>query len=701
MANEQGSAKVADEVISLDATINVLWRNKFLLVTSMVLFALLGAIYAYVVATPVYQATTVVTLNNREEQVVDLGGVIGGLGSDVSAINTELQVLRSRSLMKKVVNELDLLQDPEFNPFLTDPSRITKLKNIIKSWIGFTRQTRARTAEEEEALKFETAVDILLSKITVRNVPQSLVFQITVESLAPGKAAIIANTLAELYILNQIEIKFDATQQATAWLTERVATLQADLEATENKVKTFRASTELISPEGLSALEIQLKSTRERITAMQADREAALRQLADMQAATTPEQKVSVTNDPALRQLLSQIEEPTVLRRFEQRFEQLLSRAQTDVDQANAQIASLEQAEQNTSRQYDKQSQDLIALQQLTREAEAARLLYEYFLSRLKETSAQQGIQQADSRLLSAAVRPLMPSAPRKGVISAFSGFMGLLLAIFLVLLREWRLKGFRTREALEQATGYQVLGEVPTVPKRQRRKVMDYLIHEKASPAVEAVRNLRTSIQLTDIDSSHNIIMMTSSTPGEGKTTLSIALATSFAQLGRKVLLLEGDMRRRVLGQYFDGSNVGGYLDTVTHNNPIEDYVFTHEEWGVDVLLSGKSSSISTDIFSSQRFQRLLSDLREHYDHIIIDTPPVLLVPDARLIAKYADFRILIVKWESSPAINVYAALRELATSGKVVNGLVLNQIDTRKMRRYSDYGSYSQYRNVYYDAE
>ncbi|MCA0942765.1 polysaccharide biosynthesis tyrosine autokinase [Salipiger pacificus] len=695
--NTATTATHEEDVIDLGALLSALWRGKSIILSTLVAALFIGIVYAYVLATPMFRSTAVVMLNNREEQVVDLGSVMSGLGSDSTVINTEVEVLKSRVLLGKVVDKLALTADPEFNASLRSPSTIDQVKSFVKSFFV----SSAADARPDDARLREATIDALLASMTIQNVSQSLVFQVTVESTDRQKSANIADALVDLYILNQLEVKFEATEQATTWLTERVTDLQVALEDAEGKVKDFRASTPLVSPEALEGLEIQVKDTRDRISNMETAQEAAKARVVALEAAATPQQQADATKDLQLQRMLPRVEEPSIAQSFEARFGQLVARAQAELTRNTSQLAALQNSLAELERQTEQQSQDLITLQQLTREAEASRLLYEYFLARLKETSAQQGVQQADSRIISPAVIPVEASAPRKSLILAMSGILGLILGAAFVLIREARNRAFRTAEQLEGTTGYATIGQLPMIKASRRKDAIAYLKERPSSAAAEAVRNLRTSVMLSNVDTPPKIIMTCSALPGEGKTTVAMSLTLNFASMGKKVLLIEGDIRRRVFGQYLTTEQTDGVVSVLTGAKTFDEVV-THDDLvGADVLLGDKGQSNAADIFSSVRFAELLKELRSRYDIIIVDTPPVLVVPDARVIAQHVDATVFVVKWDQTQREQVIGALREFESVGKPVSGLVLNQISPRGMKRYgygNNYGPYSAYGAKYY---
>ncbi|SEW42080.1 capsular exopolysaccharide family [Cognatiyoonia koreensis] len=701
-ANATGSEKSDTEILDLGELLAALWRGKWTIAFVTIIAISIAAYYVFSLATPLYRATTVVILETNQDQIVDLQSVVGGISGDTTEVNSEVEVLRARDLMGKVVDRLDLVNDPEFNKALQPETVFERAETYVRELIGLPEQRVILPAEQAVVRKRDGVVTRLLDKVTIRNVPLSLVFQITVETESAEKSALIADTIVELYILNQIEVKFEATEQATTWLSNRVSELQLELEEAEAAVKDFSASTDLVSIEGLQGLERQIKELRDRIGSAEAARVTAQARLTSLENAVTVDDKVRIANDTQLSRFAQRAESDDAIRTaFDTRFGLVVDRARLELLRADQQLAALLASEMELDAQLERQGEDLIKLQQLTREAEASRLLYEYFLTRLKETSAQQGIQQADSRILSHAIIPNAPAEPRKPLILVLSTILGLLVGAAWVLYREARNNSFRTARDLEAFTGYTVMGQIPLIPARRRIKVLTYLAEKPTSAAAEAVRNLRTSVMLSNVDNPPKIIVSTSSIPGEGKTTNSLALAQNLLGLGKSVLLVEGDIRRRTLNEYFQDMPKKGIVSVLAGDITLEEAVYRPESFGADVLAGDKSSLNAADLFSSDKFKALIQEMRAKYDVIIIDTPPVLVVPDARIISQVADAILFSVKWDSTNRQLVEEAMRLFHNSNQRITGLVLSQISEKGMKRYGyggKYGSYSAYGTKYY---
>lgn len=701
----------ADDEIDLGQLVRTLWRGKFLILLTAVIGLLIGGWYAYFHSVPVYTASATVALDSRQDQVVDIESVVTGLSGDQATINTELQVFRSRGLIEKLVRRLNLTEDPEFNGRLRPEPQfsIAALVSIIRSEVLGEEPPKSEPIEPGAMAKrgeLDAVINAVLGAITVSNVRQSYVFTITVTTQQPVKSAAIANELADLYILEQLETKFEATEKATSWLTERVAELQVQLETAEAEVKDFNAGAQLVSPEALVGLNRQIKDLRDRLRDRVADKAALDERVAALRGVEETDdldQIASVANDQTLNRLIqmmpSSVDENPDRVAFYARLEQIITRAELEVSRAEQQISALQTSITVQEQQIENQSADLVRLQQLQREAEASRLIYEFFLSRLKETSVQEGIQQADSRLLSQAVVPRGPSAPRKSRILALSLILGTMFGAGAILLREFSQTTFREASELESRTGYTVIGQVPLIPARRRKNILKYLLDKPTSAAAEAVRNLRTSVLLSNIDNPPQVIMSTSSIPKEGKTTQSMALTQNLTGLGKRVLLIEGDIRRRIFGQYFEIKGKTGLLSVLSGDQTLEEAVFHVDALGADVLIGEKAKANAADIFSSDRFAEMLKVARTQYDYIVIDTPPVLAVPDARIIGKNVDAIIFTVQWDSTSHRQVREGIRAFEDVNIRISGLVLAQINPRGMKRYGYGDSYGAYK-AYYDS-
>lgn len=696
-----------DDEIDLFAVVRTLWRGKVVIIACMLIVMLIAGYYAFMVAVPTYRATAQMALQLRQENVVDFESVLSGVSSDQASINTEMEVIRSRALITQLVAQLALHEDPEFNRFLR-PTEVLSF-GIIKAWIrgwipGQAPATGPAPTQDDQLIN---VVDNVRDAISTSIGRQSYVFTIAAVTQSPAKSALIANALAALYRDDQIAVKVEATENAAIWLSDRVSELQMELEAQQAEINELRTRNALISVEALAALNTQAVETAAALEVAEVAFARSEAQVVAMEAVPVDNlpERAEAAGDAQLQALALAAArgDDTARTRFDRRFEQVLLQTTGERDRARIVATELQAQSVRIAAQYDGQSSQLSAIQQLERETEATRVLYETFLNRLKETTVQVGVHQADSRILSAAT-PGQLVAPRKTRIIALAMIIGLILGAGLTLLREMMQNTYRTAADLERQTGVTVVGQIPRIPARARSDTIAYLANKPTSAAAEAIRNLRTSVLLSNIDNPPKVIVSTSSIPGEGKTTLAIALAQNLAGLQKRVILIEGDIRRRTFTNYFPlAKGQPGILSVIARRVPLADSVWRDPILGIDVLMGEKSSINAADVFSSDSFQTLLQDMRASYDYIIIDTPPVLVVPDARVIAPLADAVVYVVNWDSTTKTQVAEGIKQLRSVNVHVTGLVLSQINARQMRRYgygTYYGAYSRYASGYYDG-
>ncbi|SMX45168.1 GumC family protein [Octadecabacter ascidiaceicola] len=679
----------SNDEIDLGQLVRTVWRGKWLIAALMLVFGALGFLYATKVAERVYVSTATVSIESNQSQATDLDALVGGLSAEQPSLNTEIFLIRSRQLLRRLVVAEDLTNDPEFNPQLAEvsPFSIAGVRNMV---LGVPEP---RAYSEEELIRI--AVDRLRDRLTVTNPRQSLVFEIGVSSGSAEKSTSLANALAQTYINDQLLYKEEQSVEAIEFLAVRTVELQNELNEAELAVKDFAAGIELVSPEALIAKNRQVKELRDRLVALEAiitQRQALLSMFNSFDPVTATQDDVADFDNRILAQLFPTIGTNAGDRaRFTDMFDLERGRAQSDLEQTQSQKATLEVAISNLEEEVANESRDLLTLQQLQRESEATGEIYGYFLTRLKEAEVQQGTQQADARLLSPAVEPLRASSPRVMIITALTGILGAMLGAGLALLREMNKGGIRTASDLQKLAGRSVLGQIPMAPIKKRDKLLPFLKAKSNTPFYEAVRNLRTSLLLANPKAEPCVILMTSSVPGEGKTTTSISLAHSLAGMGKSVLLMEGDIRKNTLGQYFDGVQVKAvdHADSMT----FAESKVSVDGLGFDLMLGVRMKANAADFLSSQEFKDLIAEAREKYDHVIIDAPPVLPVTDARIIGQQADAILFAVSWDSTRTVVVEAGLAEISNSGLSLTGLILTKIDGKKAKSYGGatrYGSY-----------
>jgi len=684
---------------------NSIWRGKFFILFCVFLFVLGAEFYIRHIVVSLYSATASIALEEGQPKKIltDIESVTSnGPISDVG-INTELEVLRSRNLVKQLIDKLDLTSEATFNPYLREPTSFDRFSSQIIAIFGAAPKEPKSIPSPKKM--YSSVVNNVLNSMQFSNIPNTRVINISVKSSDGALSVLIANTMAELYIENQVQVKLDVLANATEFLSTRTSELKHDFEKLKSELANFSNQSELSNSSVLESHENQLRDLRTRIleaTDLALEKKNMRTTLKSLRKVGDLKVFINKADDFRLNRGMSRYRNNRIsIDDLNFEIDRFLINIDAEIKREQNQLLALQESEAILASQIERQSQELIILQQLERETEAARLLYESFFRRSLEMNVQLGLEAADGRLLSKAYQNI-PSGPIKSQILLKFVILGFLLGAGLVLLKEIRFSGFRSINELYNNGGHNILASIPLVPKKYKESIIPYLKNKPNSVVSEAVRNLRTSILMSKSDQIPKVIMLTSSVPKEGKSVLTFALAQNMIGLGKRVLLIESDIRRRVHSIDIDRSKTVSLIDLLLGNKKFKDVNLFVEDFGFDILTASRSDVNAADLFSSQRFSKFLTELRDHYDYILLDSPPVLAVPDARLLGANADANIYIVEWNKTTRAQLNQGLEMFSSVGVNITGLVLNQVNAKKLKTFgyiSSYG-YNAYGSEYYDS-
>ena len=695
----QGPMSPDDGALALRDLFETVWSGKwFILFWTLVFFAL-GLVLASREKTFSYQTEAIIMQDKSESPLQTLGlpGQQTLLPSRFDDQSSEVEMLKSRVLAELVFDKLNLIDDPLYN-FTLRPKKDPFYKPVL-NWLGYTPAEKEVTPPSD-LFVYEAALAQMRGQITVANAKYSPVFKIGVTAGTADHAANIANVLADAYIQDQIEANFRKNEAAIVWLTSRVVELKAQLETAESAVSEFDGQADLISEEDLAAVTRQIKGLRDRITTVNEDIARLTQKVDNIKIAGASRDIVEMAKAADEGFLLTLAEratsgDQTAEQTFREEFLRVDRQTQLQVVRLESQLEGLEKTLISLETQIEAQSIDLIQMRQLQREAESAGIIYSFYQSRLNELAVSQGTKQADSRLLSQAVPPFAPIV-QTGYVAYLMFLMGLFLSTVYVVAKDTMNKTIRTPDELEKSvSGAQVLGTLPLAPFRRRGKLLPYLKSSGTSEFAESVRNIRTSLMLVNQGNAPKVIMATSTDPGEGKTTTTIALAVHFASLGKKTLIVECDIRRRVFSSYFRKNPTTGISSVILGEAAFEDVVHPTEQKNLSVIFGDKSEENAADLFSHHGFDTFLEEARENFDVILLDVPPVLAVTDARIIAQVSDAVLYVVHWNKTPKAKVRRGMVSLTDFGVQVSGVILSKVNTRNSRyNYYSGGNYKYYR-------
>lgn len=742
LASDPASGGKDPDIISIGALLATVWRRKWVVVVIM-LMCLGTAFVALKKMTPKYTSTTQIMLNTRDKTVIDFQSVVSGLPADANQVEGEIAVITSNQLLERVIENLRLDLDPEYNAKLRPEPFVKAWIESSKEWVrsqlpadvqlalGLEETPEITDPEIETEQERQEVRGALAKALSVNQVGLSVVIAISVTAEDARKAALIANTVSDQYLIDQLEAKFEETRRATAWLNERVSHLRSAVELAEGTVEDYKA--ELTEGEG-QAIEIttqQLGELNTELIAARAQRaEAAaryeqVRRRVENGGFGAAAQIVSSPLILELRQQLAEVgrrradlstrygdRHPRMINiraeigdingAISQEVRKIVEGLRNDLEVADAREQTLKDSLSDLEDKAATQSKGSVRLRQLEREAEASRLIYETFLTRFKETSEQESLQEADARIISKAVPARQPSEPKKGLLLGLAGAAGMAIGLGLVFVLEVLNNTFRTPAEVEDVTNTTVLASLPVLGRRRRRShVLQHIADRPNSALAEAVRNLRTSLFLTNIDQPPQTIMATSSLPGEGKSTTCILLAYMSAQVGKTSIIVDCDIRRPTLHDTFKIADQPDIISVLDGSATLDEVIWKDPESGLSVLPAIRPAPQAADILSSKRFAWMVEELRKRYDLVLLDTPPVLLVSDAGVVGKFADTVIYMVRWDHTRRDTTLSGIKQLRDFGLRLSGTVLTQVEPNKASRYSysgyGYGHYGT-RNHYF---
>ena len=728
--------------------LRLLNRRKALIVGSGLIAVVLMAL-VIAQATPMYKASSRIMLDTRTFKVVSTEAALSGVDTlNIGAIQSELEVIQSEFLVGRVVDRLGLASNPDFNGTRPPGFLDTALEPVRELWhSGISsllapapppQQPQAAQAKparvEDSDPGRRAAIGTVAGHLSVTLLGRTFVILVTVESTDGTMSARIANAIAEVYLADQVDNKNEANRRATEWLEERLAELRRNLQVAEESVATYRRDKGLAgSPEGSVSAQTLTDLNSKYLGAKMKRIEREGRLVALSKASLNPNELANISEVAANSSLGALRTQEADLNRKITEMSSQFGSAYPKLVQARAELASLKDRfnaatqsitlairaeldaakseEEELKTQLDRASvlagatsQYEAELKQLEREAQSNRALYESFLNRFKELREQQDIQRPDARILAYAWPAGSPSSPqyKTGLFAAF--LVGCLLGMAGAIAAEKLDRVFRSASQVEKATGVAVLGMVPLVRNAigQRASIVGQILDKTTSSAAEAMRAVFTAISLSNLDRPARVIAVTSSTPGEGKTTFAAALGGLLTKMNasRRVLLVDLDLRQAKLAVALGLNDRGGTIDEYLMGTKTLDQCIQRQAMsGVDYICASPNTPNAPEILESHAMKAALATFSERYDLVILDSPPVMAVSDARIISQLADYTIFIVHWARTPRDVVKTAVAALLNVTDRV-GIVINKVNLAKhaLYEYGDYGDYySRYHGYY----
>lgn len=589
---------------------------------------------------------------------------------------------------------------------------------------------------EPDKIKDIDPVAVLLAKITVTPQKNSNIVRISVEDKDPEKAAFLANAVASSYIEFNLEKKYFETKDAARWLMDQSVSLKQNLENSEMMLFEFKQSNNVLATtfeakqELLSNRIIKLTNT---LTDQEIRRNALTAKIEEYSHLDieNPEdgffKEISKENpligDLKLKYLevVSKINESeqvygekhpkvvTLLADKENIEKSFRSEISGVISSYNLELKMLDNEMKKNRKMLSESQTEAINLNKLDinysklrREVETNKKLYDIVLERSKEADLSALLKNNNIRMIDRALVSKIPVKPRKQIILLAGFAIALVLASLAVFLVEFFDTKFKSFKELETISGKSLLGIIPKFQQIETSPFKEIAFEDKSGKnlAVEAFRSLRTNIKLSNPDSRLKIMLVTSSVPHEGKTIVSSNLAASYSVAGKKVLIIDADMRKPRVHKVFGLKNEKGLSTLIVGEHSMDDVINKNVYEGLDVVTAGIIPPNPAELLESARFADILKEFSEIYDVVIIDTPPLTPVSDAATIAPLTDGLILAVNISSTPRDIFKSVIANISKPGITRLGVVVNNIDFKQEKKFKSYYGYSYYHSSYYKS-
>ncbi len=731
---QTSSVAVADrspagsDTVDLVGIFAILRRRRWLVALLTLVGTLAFTLFALMLE-PRYTARAQLVVDPKQNDLLEeLQAMLPGLEVRGSAVPTTMRLLQSPALHARVMEDLGLFHDPEFNPYADLPEGAVPrapregwerlLTFLPESWlvrVGLLEERRPLREDEAARLAREIALARFRAGLEVLG-DESSVITVAYTAKDPEKAAAIANRIVELFVDEQLKAKLLSTSRVSRWLEERLATLREEVQRAEAAVERYRAENNLVTAqrEGPTLSDQELADLNKELIlakAELAEKRSKLALIRQLRAAGRGLDSVpEVAASPVMINLRQQ--ETEVLRReaelstlygekhprmqqlrrekaeladkIEAEINRIIKTIENEANSVAARVAVLERQLAAAKARTTVNREVEVKLRELERQAETSRQLYEALLERYKELQRREQIAEPDVRIVSKATPPASPSSPGPRLFAAVGFGVSFLGAFFLALLLERFDRTFKTGREVEATLGLMVLARVPLLKLPRRQSPARYLLDKPLSLYAESIRSVYTGLKLGSADRPPRVVCVTSSLPEEGKTTLAVSLALFAARSGKRVLLVDLDLRHPSVHRELGWQVRSGVVEYVLGESELEEVIHHDPETGLHFVPVRAQTSNPTDVLESRALQELFTFARERFDLVVVDTAPVAAVTDGKLAALHADRVVFTIRWartEQDAAEEAVCSLREI---GIEPAGAVLTLVDLKRLASY-----------------
>jgi succinoglycan biosynthesis transport protein ExoP len=728
----------------LDGFVGFARRRFGILVLIFSLSLICGAVYLYT-ASPRFLAQAELLLDTKKSQMFQQQGMTADIVVDSATVDSQIEVLKSENIATAVIKDLHLTEDEEF---------VGSKPGIFGAILGYLVPA-VRTSEFELQ---QRAHNVFERGLQARRIGLTYVIEIGFLSLSPDRAAQIANATADAYINDQLEAKYQVARRASTWLQERIQELRQQASTAERAALDFKKANNIVDTGGRLIGEQQLAELNSQIVLARAGTAEARARLNRISEITKNDisdiDNVLRSPDPAVADALKN----DVITKLRSEFLELANREavysarlghdhllvvnlrnqmfeirrsilnelkriaetfKSDYEIALAREQSIERSLAEAVMQNQATNQAQVSLKDLDSNAQTYRALHDNFVQRYMESIQQQSFPLTEARVITHAVKPSSKSRPNSTLVMMATSAGGLLLALGVAFLIDISEGGFRTGDQVESELRTSCLAVVPLLkvdsPAPVHAESLDHDISSRLiertgvlfgvvgspfSRFAEAFRTIKVSIDLFSISKPTKAIGITSTHPGEGKSTISANLARLIAHAGGKAILLDCDLRNPSLTRSLAPGAELGLLDVVSGKRLLKDVVWTDPTTSLAFvpMVAKTRLSHTNEILASASMKKLIDALREVYDYVLIDLPPLTPVVDVRSTNQIVDSYLFIIEWGRTSVEAVERALSSAPLVYESLLGVILNKADLEAMRNYTRNAG-EQYKKAYYE--
>ena len=707
----------------INDAINFVWRQwKFIAGVAM-LALLFGTIYV-TRQTPLYTATAQLLLDPRKEKAAGPDSVYTDTALDLFVVENQMAIIRSTALLSRVVDKERLAADSEFG----GGAAAGALKPVSPSAAPPPADVDARSPAAI------AATEALKGSLTAARAGLASVINVSFTSDNPEKAARLANAVADAYVVDKLDARFEAAKRASNWLNDRLVELRQQLRDSEEAVAKFRSDNNLLlaapgatlNQEQLAQLNARLVTARAE-TAEKKVRLELLKRIesqggnissiadimnsgfiADLRRQENEESRQEAEllsrytgSHPLVVNIRAQLAD--IRRNIDAEVHRLAGDIKNEYELAQARQAAVEKTLREVTGQTDLDASKAITLRELERTASVNKSLFEDFLQRARVTQEQSTFEARDARIITPALPPGAPSSPKRAQIILTSLLLGLMAGVGGAYLLEILNAGFTTPRQVEELLEMPLLASLSKMDSGNGAaagaaiSLPEYPLAKPLARFSEAIRSLRSAIQMSDVDNPPKVLQITSTVPSEGKTTIALMIAASAAHSGQRVLVIDCDLRRPSASNVLGVDKAAGLVEYLLGEADLQKVLVFSEKYRIWVLPAGGKTQNQADLLASERMKALISATRPKFDTIVIDTPPMGPVIDPLIVSALVDKVIYVVRWASTAREIVHHSIQRLSGHKKVA-GVVFNQVVDAHAQKYGKYAYSYYYGSRYY---